>query len=384
MDLQDIFNENHSLDIPQWVFDTEIKRLVREIAAKPGFDPNTKFDAKKHINYKGVEKKFKFEDLGIKKTHVQPINEIAATSPFDLFTEEAADMMKYELFSKEELVKKYGRLTQTVNSTNTSSLDFLLSGFIDDTPFTKAAWESKELKDIVNDIMQDKLVIPHQFAMSHINVSLADSTKPEFDPDVDYVKLKAEQDAHAEKIGSLVSWHYDSPPLVCVTMLSAKPGMVGGETGIKLGDESVMRLQNTKPGCATMLQGRCIKHIAMKPLNNADRISYVVNFIPEDPNRVDTTCATSERPGVSAAFTNDKFYPTFLNYRFERVEQRLKSYRTKLMENYNKGAKFDQLAAVDFMKDIEDYLHICYKDFEVLGKCKYPPDVFSVPYSELK
>lgn len=383
MDIEDVLNENHSFDIPQSTFDGEIKRLVNDIKAKPGFDPNVSFDPKKHLNYSVMPKKYKFQDLGIPKTHVTPINEIAATDPFNLFTEEAVDLMKYEIFSNEALIKKYGRLNNSNNSKKSSELDFHISGFIDETVFCKAAWTSKELQQIFDEIMEDKLCMPHRYCLGHINVSLARSDLPELDETIDYKKLKEEQDKKADDINSGVSWHYDSPPLVCVMMLSAPPNMIGGETGIRLGDESVMRIPNTKVGCATMLQGRVIKHIATKPLNNFDRISYVTSFIAEDPHRPDSTCATSERPSVSSAFTNDMFYPTFLSYRFERIEKRLKSYREELMKNYAKGAKFDQLKAVEFMQEIEDYLKISYQDFEMIEEKPYPPPVFKIPYKDL-
>lgn len=382
MDLKDIFNENHNLDIPQSVFDNEIKAYVQKIINKPGFNPITKFDPAKHLKYTGSGKKHSFESLGITKTHVKPINQIAAVEPFQMFTAEAIDMMNYEIFSNTQLLKKYGRLNQANNSKNASILDFHISGFIDDTEFTKAAWCSPELKAIFNEVMEDKLIMAHRFTMSHINVSLADSSKPELEPGIDYLKLKEEQDKNDE-IDAGVNWHYDSPPLVCVCMLSAPDNMIGGETGIRLGDESVLRIPGPKVGYGTMLQGRVIKHIATKPLNNVDRISYVVSFIPEDVNRYDSTCATSERPSVSTAYTNDRFYPTFLSYRFERVEKRLKQYREMLTENYAQDKKFDQMDAIKFIKDIETYLKVSYDDFEVLGEKTYPPPLFKTPYSEL-
>ncbi|EGV62851.1 hypothetical protein PSN45_001043 [Yamadazyma tenuis] len=379
MNYEDVLNENHSLDIPQSVFDTEIQRVVDELTSKPGFDSSLKFDPKRHLDYRGVAKKYGFADLGITNTHVKPINEIAATDPFSLFTIEAVDMMKYEIFSNEALLKKHGRLVSPGHSTGASNLDFNISGFIDDTIFCKAAWNSPELRGIINEIMNDKLTIPHQFSLSHVNVSLADSSKPQLDPDVDYKALKSVND----KMAAGVNWHYDSPPLVCVVMLSAPEEMIGGETGIRLGDESILRIPNTTVGCATMLQGRVIKHIATKPVNNFDRITYVTSFIPEDPNRYDSTCATTERPAVATSFTNDRFYPLYLGYRFDRVEKRLSQYRQMLLQNYEKGAKFDQGKALEFMRDIEQYLRTGYQDFEVLGDKEFPPPLFKKTYSEL-
>lgn len=381
--MEEILNENHSYDIPQEVIDHEIKYLVEKLEAKPGFNPKVKFDPKTHINFAVAGAKYRFSDLGIEKTHVSPINDIAVVEPFKLFTEDAINMMKWEIFSNHSLLKRHGRLNNSNNSKNANKLDFHISGFIDDTVFTKQAIQSQELKDIINIVMEDQLIIPHQFSMSHVNVSLARTTGEEQTPE-DYQEMLTKQDQAIDNITAGVNWHYDSPPLVCVMMLSAPENMIGGETGVKLGDDkTILRVPNAKVGYGTMLQGRVIKHIATKPVNNCERISYVMSFIPEDPNRYDSTCATSERPGVSSAFTNDRFYPLFLNYRFNRVEQRLKQFRAQLMQNYDQNHKFDQLQTVGFIRDIESYLHVTYQDFEAVENKTYPPELFSTPYRDL-
>lgn len=383
--MEEILNENRTYVIPQHVLDNEVRMLVKKLEAKANFNPHVEFDAKKHINFDKPGTKHRFEDLGIGKTHVKPINEIAAVEPFKLFTQEAVDIIKWEIFSNHKLLKKYGRLNNSNNSNNSSSLDFHISGFIDETTFTKQAFGSEELTDIINEVMEDVLYMPHQFSMSHVNVSLAhngDDAK-ENEP-VDYDKLKQDQDRDVANITSGVNWHYDSPPLVCVMMLSAPENMVGGETGVRLGDDkSIMRIPNAKEGYGTMLQGRVIKHIATKPMNNCERISYVISFIPKDPTRYDSTCATSERPGVSSAFTNDRFYPVYVDYRLNRIEQRLKLFRTQLVENYNQNRQFDQLNTIEFIRDVELYLKSTYQDFEVINSGEYPPPLFDVPYQDL-
>lgn len=381
-DLDDIYNENHKYDIPQSVIDNEIKQIITNLG--DDFDIYQDFDPDIHLNYKGCGKKYTFDELGIQKTHVTPINDIAATEPFELFSEEAVKIMKYEIFGNEELLKKYGRLNNL--GQKSSQIDLLISGFIDDTRFLKQAWNHPTVKQLFNDIMEDQLIIPHRFCMSHVNVSLASMEGQQEVQSHDreyYVKLKQEQDKNIDTITSTVNWHYDSPPLVCVLMLSAPEDMVGGETGIRLGDESIHRIAGPKPGSGTMLQGRVIKHIATKPLNNFERISYVVSFVPEDPMRYDSTCATSERPGAATTFTNDKFYPTFLDFRFDRMTKQLDLYRQKLQQNYTRGEKFNQHEAVTFMKGLENYLATSYQDFETVNNEAYPPPLFSIPYKEL-
>lgn len=158
MDAEEIFNnENHKLDIPQSVLDNELQVFVNKIKNKPGFDPTVKFDPAKHLNFTTTGKKHSFKSLGITKTHVKPINEIAAVEPFQLFTQEAIDLMNYEIFTDIKLLKRHGRLNHGNSSKNSSKLDFQLSGFIDETVFTKAAWLSPEVKAIFDEVMEDNV-----------------------------------------------------------------------------------------------------------------------------------------------------------------------------------------------------------------------------------
>lgn len=383
---EEILNENHHLDIAESTIENEIYNIVEDLKKKPGFNPNLKFDPKVHLAFDPTKelKRTTFEDLKIFKTHVEKISNTAAIEPFSLFTDDAIDMMKYEVFSNTEVLRKYGRKSAT--GFNTSDRDFVVSGFSEVTPFCREAWTHPETLKIFSDLMGVDLYMPHCFNQSHINASLAPRKRGDPAPQEsqeDFQAMKELQDQKGDEIPSAISWHYDSVPLVCVLMLSAPPNMIGGETGIRDGDEKVIRIADPKEGQASVLQARVIKHIATKPLNKCDRISYVVSFLPKDPSAYDSTCATSERPGAVPTFTNDRFYPNFVNYRMDRVKQRLDLYQKKIMEQYQMGGKFDQLEAIDFMKDIESYLHRTWHEFEAVSDTPYPPPLFKIPYKDL-
>lgn len=383
---EEIMNENHHLDISDDTIENEVYNLVEDLKKKPGFNPNVKFDPEIHLAYDASKKlkKTTFEDLKIYKTHVKKISDIATIEPFILFTNDAIDIMKYEVFSDAELLKKYGRKSAT--GFGTSDLDFVVSGFSDVTPFCRDAWTHPTTLKIFSDLMGVDLYMPHCFNQSHINASLAPRKRGEPVPEEseeDFLALKKLQDEKSDAIPSAINWHYDSVPLVCVLMLSAPPNMIGGETGIKDGDENIVRIADPKEGQASVLQARVIKHIATKPLNKCDRITYVVSFLPKDPGAYDSTCATSERPGAVPTFTNDRFYPNYVNYRMDRIKQRMDVYQKKILQQYDQGGKFDQLEAIDFMKDIESYLHRTWHEFEAVSDAPYPPPLFSVPYKNL-
>ncbi|CUM66620.1 uncharacterized protein PRCAT00004291001 [Priceomyces carsonii] len=384
----EIINGNHSFDIAEDIISCEVLQLSQVIENADGFFSHIKFDPSKHIAFDGkalkAAKKHTFKDLGIEKTHCAVIGEVAAVEPFPLFTEEAVEIMKWEVFLRPDIIRECGRRVNL--SQGSTSRDFQVSGYVDKTLFTKEAMSHPKTLEIFSTLAGMNLAIPHVFGRGHINASLADrrgDQNAESIVDSHLVELLAKQDEDKEHIPSSVHWHYDSVPMVCVLMLEAPENMIGGETCIKKGNEDVVRIKGPRKGYATLLQGRVIKHMATKPLSNSDRISLVLSFVPGDPGIVDTTVAVSERPSATPSFLNDTFYPNYVNYKFSRIEQRLKNFRQKLIENSEKGGRFDQLHTIDFCKDIEEYLSGVYKNFEAIDDEPYPPSLFSIPYSDL-
>ena len=172
----DILEGSHQFDIPQATLDNEVAALVAEIELSEGFDPSIDFDPEKHLiftedDYKKV-KKISLSEMGIEKTHVKPISDLGGTDPFPLFSEEAANLMKWEVFQDKELVRKYGRLPNLSKGSNTR--DFQVSGFAESTRFTKAAWTHPKTQEIINRIVGINLKMPHVFSMGHVNASLAE------------------------------------------------------------------------------------------------------------------------------------------------------------------------------------------------------------------
>lgn len=383
----EILNENHHLDIPQSTIELEIAALVSDLEKKIGFKKDQPFDPDIHLIFSDEAflktEKHTLAELGINKTHCPHITDLAGTQPFPLFSEEAIDIMKWEIFHDPEFLKEFGRVS--VFGKDISRLDFQISGFVHKTRFIREAWRHPKTMEIMHKIAGIKLKIPHVFSEGLVNASLVhiNDRDKKVDSKKELIELKRQQDNSSSEIPSTLYWHYDSPPFVLVLMLSAPECMVGGETAIKTGNESIFRIPNPKVGYATFLQGRVVKHIATKPLNSCDRISYVVSFIPEDINVPDTTVCTSEKPSAAPTYTNDKFYPNWVNYRFERLEKRMQKFRESVMNNYENNKKFDQMRTIEFCKDIEQYLKGTWKEFEIVNDDVFPPKLFSIPYSNL-
>lgn len=72
-----------------------------------------------------------------------------------------------------------------------------------------------------------ELVPVFEYEIGHTNVSVDTKAIP---------SDKAEDQ-------SAFSWHFDSVPFVCVTMLSDCTGMVGGETAVRTGPADVMKVR---------------------------------------------------------------------------------------------------------------------------------------------
>lgn len=71
--------------------------------------------------------------------------------------------------------------------------------------------------------------------IGHINISSHDEQKTEA------IAMASGAEADDEK--PIVDWHTDSYPFVCVTMLSDCTTMIGGETALRKGDGSIVKVR---------------------------------------------------------------------------------------------------------------------------------------------
>ena len=72
-------------ELPQWLIDEA------KVDEKQSFDP------KRHMNYQPPSKIYTMKDIGLEGQGISPH---AVTAPFQLFTEEAIQQMRAEIFSK--------------------------------------------------------------------------------------------------------------------------------------------------------------------------------------------------------------------------------------------------------------------------------------------
>lgn len=93
-------------------------------------------------------------------------------------------------------------------------------------PFIHALWKSDEVQNAVSQVAGIDLVHTFEYEIGHVNILV----------DGEEVNTGAN-----DSVG--FSWHYDSFPFVCVTMLSDCSKMTGGETAVKKGDGNVLKVR---------------------------------------------------------------------------------------------------------------------------------------------
>lgn len=382
------FAETHL--IPSETRNVEIQALLNRITSKPGFDPNLKFDPKKHIIFKDeyfdTTKTFTLDDLHIKKTHTPRVTDFGAAFPFPLLTQEAVDMLLYEGFQS-EVLDLFARLPNL--ATNATRLDFHIGGHADNhAPFTKAVVGSSEIAEIVSKFFGTQMSHIYNSECAHINASLATMNEEELkncpQSEEEIQKLLSKQDAgDGDEIPSTLGVHYDSTTAALVIMLDLPEEAIGGQTTIINGDEKTVRVPEPKTGYATLIQGRVLKHLASKPVTNHNRISFVNGFAVTGPEKLDNTALTSTKPSVLPRARFDLFYRDWVDYRFQKLEAHLKYIREQIDADYLAGKGFDQEAFVEKCQKIEDYARGCYDEMECVNNPPYPAQHFKTPYSEL-
>ncbi|KAI9739548.1 MAG: hypothetical protein M1834_006264 [Cirrosporium novae-zelandiae] len=305
------------------------------------------FDPKKHVAFEPPEKVWQMIDIGF--PHSKGVSPVAVSEPFRLFSAEAIQEMRNEVLSDE--IWNNHRLA----------------------PFVYDAWKSPEVLAIVSKIAGVELVPEMDFEIGHINISV--KSEEQRAKDMAVVKEKAareadegvsgcpwEDDETSEK--SVVGWHTDSYPFVCVLMLSDCTAMIGGETALKTGTGEIKKVRGPQVGCAAILQGRYIEHQALPAFNQSERITMVTSFRPRSPSLPDDTVLTTVRPISDLS----ELYYQFSEYRLEILEERIRTQLKNMREKKQAGKKLNTVELKDFLRAQEVFLAHMNKEMVEEGK----------------
>ncbi|KAL9104073.1 MAG: hypothetical protein Q9163_000925 [Psora crenata] len=304
------------------------------------------FDPRKHLDFKPPSKIHSMSDIELPNS---PISGFAVSEPFQLFTPEAVQRMRAEIFQPEVM-------NHFQYSSNLAQCQ--LRGYAAKAaPFIYETWKHPDTLAIVSKVAGIDLVPEMEFEIAHINLSSKSPTQRVEELATIHDRKSTEEDEGIagcpwEDDKPIVDWHTDSYPFVCVTMLSDCTTMIGGETALRTGSGEVLKVRGPEMGCAVVLQGRYIEHQALRAFGAAERITSVTSFRPKNVHLPDDTVLTTVRPVSDLS----ELYFQFSEYRLEMLEERIRSQLQKMRDASSWGKTFDTGAMKSFLKEQEDFL----------------------------
>ena len=312
--------------------DAAFKKVEPQLNGSSTTTTSSNFDPARHLNFQPPTEHYTLDQLGLdSKDSISPV---AITGPFPLLSDEGIRQARADLFRIEMLEKHKYIETKDPGV-------YKLRGYGSDAPFVYNMWSSKVMLDACSKAAQCDLEVVFDYEIGHINVQLPPGTDEGDDdlskllPPVDPPSQRAdvsEEEAEASAaagIANVTAWHNDSFPWVCVVMLSDPTGMKGGEAALRKGDGSILKVRGPQKGCAVMMQGGLINHVALKSLGVGERITMVTSFRPKDPHMLDL----SNLGNVKAVSDLSQLYSQWSIYRVGVLERRCQVLSEKLRES---------------------------------------------------
>ncbi|KAF2759236.1 hypothetical protein EJ05DRAFT_485284 [Pseudovirgaria hyperparasitica] len=314
----------------------------KAVSAAATFDPAT------HLTYEPPGNIIMMKDLGYDED--AGVSPVAVSLPFQLFSEEAINEMRTEIFKPEVL-------RDCSFSSNIAAHQF--RGYAAKyAPFTYDAWHCPETLAIISKIAGVDLVPVMDYEIGHINLSMktAQQTAEELDAINKQKSFFAADEGIAgcpfEDDKPIVGWHTDSYPFVCVTMLSDCTDMVGGETALRTADGNVIKVRGPGKGCAVVLQGRYITHQALRALGARERITSVTSFRPRSAQLKDDSVLTTVR-GISDV---SELHYEFIEYRLEIQQERMRVLQKELRKSRHAGRKCPTSLVKNFLREQKHFI----------------------------
>ncbi|KAL5386739.1 hypothetical protein PMIN06_010543 [Paraphaeosphaeria minitans] len=318
---------------------TTVAPAVARLKAVPKFDPA------RHLARAFPEEKMSMQELGFAEDI--GVSPVAVSVPFQLFTPEAVNIMRDEIFCVPDKYKFSSNIAKSQ-----------LRGYAKDcAPFTWDAWNHAETIALISEIAEVELVPAMHYEIAHINLS----SKSKEDAQQELEKYQEHQRRYQEDEGiggcrevvetPIVGWHTDSYPFVCVLMMSDVRGMIGGETAIRMVNGKVLKMRGPSQGCAVIMQGRYITHQAMRALGAQERITSVTSFRPKSALLKDDTELRTVR-GVSDL---NELYYDFAEYRLKLLEEQIQHERERVQAARKAGDEFATTRHKQFLGNVSAF-----------------------------
>lgn len=341
---------------------------------KYGDVSNYKFDPERHLrvlaggpveahNFENT-RRLTMEELGL--SNKKQISPIAVSDPFPLFTDEAIDLMRLELFEKNNILEHSRVIFNSTTVYDKTGVDCSVRGWVKQkgkvlNQFTDDAWNHTKTMELVSTVsgVELKIVMDIEIANVNINISSPENARQER---IDHESEKALKTKGGDAMPAVVGWHYDSPPFVCVLMMSDTTHMIGGETFLRMGNGEIACVPGPRKGYAAILQGHLVQHLASKPRGSSERLTMVTSYRAKDPMVIDDSVLSTVKPEINYSSKYNEMYPNWISYRVDILKERLDMLKKKTVEE---SEKFDKAGTIEQLKLIEAYLAKTYSEMEV-------------------
>ncbi|KAG9948736.1 hypothetical protein KCU85_g4831, partial [Aureobasidium melanogenum] len=284
------------------------------------------FDPKIHLNYSPPKKVYPLADLKLEPREFS--TPIAATAPFQFLSEEGVLAYRRALFAPDVL-------DQCAVSPYLNTL--IIRDAAKNSKFLHDFWNHPETLKILSGLMQAPLMPIFKIEEGFVSVQTKSSNDIEemkkevsIEPDHQLIELSEEErNADPLKTGSIIPWHFDSYPYACIVMLSHTDGMVGGETFIKCGNGTITKVEGPSYGCAYIIQGGILEHLASRAKGVKERIASVASFRANIDGFYDISFTTNTRPMTN---TQD-LHREWAEYRLEVLKKEIEATLEKVKSN---------------------------------------------------
>ncbi|KAK5744819.1 hypothetical protein LTR17_001896 [Elasticomyces elasticus] len=324
----------------------------------------TMFDPATHLAFEPPKDFITLRDLLLSED--KAISPVAVTAPFPLFSTEGVQALRADLFRREVVDKHAYSLTPGC---------YKMRGYSYDTPFVDAVWKSPAVLAACSKAAGVDLSVVFDYEIAHMNVQVdallgqptLSSVLPQPTPPSNtqsggpVVEQPAiVQDDDLESLPANGTWHTDSYPWVCVVMLSDPTNMCGGETGLRKGDGTLLKVRGPAVGWAVMMQGGCVKHIALKASGGTgERITMVTSFRAKDPMQKDV----SNLVNVKRSSKHNELFQQWSTYRLDVLSQRALLMRNEIAKGEKTAEEISammtewQAVQADYLKTTVDEMY---------------------------
>jgi hypothetical protein len=281
----------------------------------------TVFDPAIHLAFEPPKEFITLKELLLSED--KAISPVAVTAPFPLFSIDCVKTLRADLFRREVIDK---------HAYSTTPGCYKMRGYSRDTPFVDAVWRSPSVLAACSKAAGVDLSVVYDYEIAHMNVQVdalvgkesLSSVLPQPMPPLNKARVNDQtpaitQDDDLENLPANGTWHNDSYPWVCVVMLSDPTNMTGGETGLRKGDGTLLKVRGPGVGWAVMMQGGCVNHIALKAAGGTgERITMVTSFRAKDPLQKDV----SNLKNVKRSSELNELFQQWSTYRLDVLSER--------------------------------------------------------------